>query len=102
MCQVADFTSLWNWYGMLMQGKDPQPPLRVRPYQEYPPVENRGAVPTPGTAPRFLWEKPKRGAKGGCSVDKKCRFRYNSTKYVCRRTDGGEGGGAAREGGDGS
>ena len=57
MCQVADFTSLWNWYGMLMQGKDPQLPLRVRPYQEYPPVENRGAVPMPGTAPRFFTGK---------------------------------------------
>lgn len=64
MCQVANFTSLWNWYGMLMQGKDPQLPLRVRPYQEYPPVENRGAIPTSGTAPRFFMGKGEERGKG--------------------------------------
>lgn len=63
MCQVANFTSLWNWHGKRMQRVDPQLPLWVRRARRPRLWSRRGAVPPSGTASAAFFSK-KRGKRG--------------------------------------
>ena len=63
MCQVANFTSLWNWHGKRMQRVDPQLPLWVRRARRPRLWSRRGAVPPSGTASAAFFSE--KGGKTG-------------------------------------